>query len=223
MNSMNTEKSKKKKTVLLIEDKLASLQNVLLSIQTLLLVANKQKRKNAPQDNEDTQVFILHIVQEETHSDFEHFNRLKRILQEREASNSSVRLCYEYKPFCLDITHYPKECEKIVAPILAEIDKICKETDFSILLDAILLAGTDDRILVGHSSETVLSQAIYKHFKKNCIPYTNYGEGTRQLRTQWKKGMGDCQVFQRQQIVGHAIYKPFQDVFYKQLNIEDET
>lgn len=214
-----------KKMVLLVEDKLHPLLNILLSIQTLLFVSNKQGLKNAPQ-NKDTQIRVLHLVGNGKAGDLEHFERFKRTLEAREQDEHDVsKLDYQYQPLVWNTTGYPEDCDECAAEIAQQIQKICEGKDYSIILDAILFDSVDGNELKNpQHGGRVLSQCLFERFPEHCIPYTNYDQGTKQIRKAWAEGVHlKYEMFQRQQIVADAIYKPFRKMLYSQLRIGGDT
>lgn len=214
-----------KKLVLLVEDKLPPLLNILLSIQQILFVSNKQGLENAPKDK-DTQIKVLHLIDCEKDKDPEHFERFKRTLEAREQDESNVsKLEYQYQPLAWDTQGYPEDCERCADSIAQQIQQICEGKDYSIILDAILLEPGDEEELANPKyGGRVLSQCLFEYFRDHCIPYTNYGQGTKHIRDAWAKGVSlDYEMFQRQQIVGNAIYKPFRNKLYSQLRIGEDT
>lgn len=210
-----------KKLILLVEDNLSPLLNVLLSLQTILFVSNKQGLKNAPQ-SQDTQIKVLHLIEDNKTGDQEHFERFKRVLQTREDENGILKLDYQYQSLVWDTDAYPKDCERCADAIAQQIQQICEGKDYTIILDAILLGTVDEIELV--NGRRVLSQSLFERFRDHCIPYTNYGQGTKQIRKAWAAGVSLAyEMFQRQQIVGNAIYKPFRNRLYSQLRIGEDT
>lgn len=214
-----------KKLVLLVEDKLPPLLNILLSLQTILFISNKQRLENAPQDN-DTQIKVLHLIDCGKSEDWEHFNRFKRVLETREQDESNVsKLDYTYQPLEWNSKNYPEDCERCADTIAHQIQQICMGKDYTIILDAILFESVDENELVNPQHEgRVLSQCLFERFRDHCIPYTNYGQGTKQIRKAWAQGVNlDYEMFQRQQIVADAVYKPFRKMVYKHLHIGGDT
>lgn len=224
---MSTEKSnkEKEKMILLIEDKLSPLLNILLSVQTMLFIANKQSLPNAPKQN-NTQIQVLHLIDDDKTEDLEHFERLRRTLEEREQNENGIeKLEYRYQPLKWDASNYPEECEECATKIVDEIEKICEGKDFSIILDVILSESVDSDYLANSARKKhVLSQVLFERFRDNCIPYTNYVQGEKHIRKAWEEGVNlEYELFQRQHIVADAIYKPFRKKLYKQLRIGGET
>lgn len=208
-----------------MEDKLPPLLNILLSLQTILFVSNKQRLENAPQNN-DTQIKVLHLINDGKSEDWEHFNRFKRTLEAREQDETNVaKLEYSYQPLVWDKKNYPKNCEGCADTIAQQIQQICMGKEYTIILDAILLEPIDECELVNpQQGGRILSQCLYERFHDHCIPYTNYGQGTKQIRKAWAAGVHlDYEMFQRQQIVADAIYKPFRKMLYKHLGIGGDT
>lgn len=105
-------KKEKEKIVLLVEDKLPPLLNILLGIQTMLFIANKQGLKNAPK-RKNTQIQVLHLISGSKTGDPEHFDRFKRMLEEREQDENNVeKLEYKYQSLTWDANNYPANCEE---------------------------------------------------------------------------------------------------------------
>lgn len=214
-----------KKIIVLVEDKLFPLLTVLLSLQTILFVSNKQGLKNAPQ-NYDTQIKVLHLIDHNQTGDLEHFKRFERALQAREEDeNNILKLDYQYEALKWDTEGYPKNCKQCANSIAQHIHQMCEGKEYAIILDAILLDSVDKKELITPQYDgRVLSQYLFECFRDHCIPYTNYEQETKAIRTAWEKGV--ClkfAMFQRQQLVGNAIYKPFRDMLYKQLHIGGDT
>jgi len=96
---MSTEENKieREKIVLLIEDELPPLSSILLGVQTMLFVANKQGLSNAPK-HKNTRIQVLHLIDDDKTEDLEYFERLRRTLEEREQNENGVeKLEYRYQ------------------------------------------------------------------------------------------------------------------------------
>lgn len=218
-------KKEKEKLVLLVEDKLPPLLNILLGIQTMLFIANKQGLENAPK-HKNTCIQVLHLVSGNKTGDPEHFDRFKRMLEEREQDENNIeKLEYKYQPLTWDANNYPANCEECAQIIGDKIEQICKGKDFSIVLDVILLEPVDnDNLADPEYKGHVLSQLLFERFRDHCIPYTNYSSGSKQIRRAWLEGTrSKDEPFQRECIVADAVYKPLRKKLYEQLRIREDT
>lgn len=214
------------KVVILIEDDLNQIEDVMLSLQSILFVASKKGLPNAPQ-NGDTKICILHVLWNSDTADERRFQQFKRRLETRQSDFISEgktvvpELNYSYKPIKLDELIYPKECEQCRKTISRQIEEICNDRDYTILLDVVLNVNKDtDIVLNSEIGSVILSQKLYNAYHEHCIPYSTYDYKGIVFRKKWKAGIDPSRdVYDRRNIDDNTIYKPFQKELYQKLNI----
>lgn len=212
------------KTIILIEDDLSQVQDMLLSIQSIIFVASKMGLQNSSQDS-DTKIFVLHTLWDNQKSDNDGFDRIKRLLETRQQDLAAQgqgfipKLKYEYEPVSLDKTKYPNEMNICRDEICTKIDTIRKDSAFVIMLDLVLLKDVDQNRIT-KDGDKILSQILYEKYVENCIPYTNYDDGDFSFPNKWSSGVVPPKTpYERFVIDGNVIYKPFKDEIYKCLKI----
>lgn len=208
-----------KKVVILVEDDLFKMEDMLLSIQSILLVATKQKLSNAPA-SDDTEICLLHVLGNNEKEDLKTFGKFKSSLEDRQRELMTSELKYMYETVHIDIDAYPgnmDDCKKVVVD---KIEEIIRGREKSILLDVILVRKDDKDINHVLKGESILSQLLYNKFSGNCIPYTTYDGFEQTFRTMWSKGVGGKMPYERFCLDGNVIHKIFKQEIYGQLKID---
>ncbi|MBQ8209191.1 MAG: hypothetical protein IJZ35_01220 [Clostridia bacterium] len=213
-----------KKTIILVEDDLSQVQDILLSIQSIIFVSSKMGLTNSPQDS-DTKICVLHTLWDNQKRDTDSFDRIKRLLETRQQDLATQgqgfipKLKYEYEFVSLEKNKYPDEIDVCSDKICAKIDTIRKDSSFVIMLDLVLLKEVDQNRIT-ENGDKILSQVLYQKYVGNCIPYTNYDEGDFSFPNKWSHGVVPPKTpYERFVIDGNVIYKPFKDEIYKCLKI----
>lgn len=212
-----------KKVVILVEDELFKVEDMLLSIQSILFVAAKQNLDNAPGKN-DTEICLLHVLGNNEKEDLRTFDRYKAILEEQQrelrTSDYGCELEYTYETVHVDIDSYPPDnWEEWMKGVNDKIEEISKGRQYSIVLDVILVTNNDkdkDSILKG---DMILSQKLYQNFEKNCIPYTKYDSDGKAFRSKWADGIGGRKPYERFCLDGNVIHKDVKKEIYGHLQI----
>ena len=216
------------KIVLLIEDKLAPLEDILLNIQSILFGASKKRQIGAP-ENGDTKICLLHLLGKGIEADKAHFQRFKQILEMRQNALEDVpMLRYEYESMELpDTESYPGNANECADAVADKILAICGGKKYSIILDVILVESENkdrDALWESEAHPQILSQILYERFHDNCIPYTNYGAGEIKYRQSWEHGVTHHRPpLERNLMDGNSIYKPFRNELLHQLGIGEEA
>lgn len=214
-----------KKVIILVEDDLYKMEDMLLSIQSILFVAVKQRLLNAPRKN-DTEICLLHVLDNGEQADPKTFGRFKSILEDRQRElmtpEYGCELKYKYETVQINKELYPpknldeSECKKAICE---KIEKISQKREYSIVLDVILVNKDDkdkNNVLNG---ERILSQTLYQKYLKHCIPYTKYDTPTKEFRTKWAEAIDAELPYERFCLDGNVIHKEFKQKLYGQLKI----
>lgn len=211
-----------KKVVILVEDELYKMEDMLLSIQSILFVAAKQKLLNAPVKN-DTEICLLHVLDNDEKEDSKTFGRFKSILEDRQrtliTSEYEYEIAYKYEVVHIDTDLYPGNRDECIKIVSRKIREIIKEREYSIVLDVILVRNESKDTNQVLNDEKILSQMIYQIFPENCIPYTTYDSSGQTFRTKWMKGVGGKMPYERFCLDGNVIHKKFKQEIYSQLKI----
>ena len=213
-----------RKAIILIEDNLFKLEDMLLSIQSILFVAAKKGLYNAPY-GKDTTIYVLHIISESEEEDITTFKRFETTLKNREIDlmkpNYNCELNYRYVAAKINKETYPPANWKTVLPdICKEISKMKRQCDYAIILDVVLNEEKDKGLVL--DNKEILSHALFKKYKEHCIPYTKYEDAGQRFRENWKAQAKTGQLYERFCLDGNVIHKNFKEDIYKQLNIEIE-
>lgn len=217
------------KVVILVEDDLSRLEDLLLNIQSILFVASKKKLSNAPQE-QDTEICILHVVEEEQENYRKQFENFRRILESREQNINEnerihgLQLTYRYQTAAINQTQYPDNCKECKEIILNQIREIGNEKEYVVLLDVVLNKKKDtDIVLKNNKKKPILSQLLYGALQQQCIPYTTYTGSDSKFLEMWCKSVTPPAIaYEKEYIEGNAIYKPFRNAIYKKLNIGED-
>lgn len=207
------------KVVILVEDDLFKMEDMLLSIQSILFVAAKQGLSNAP-GNDDTEICLLHVIGNNEKGDPKTFGRFKSILEDRQRELMTLELKYTYETVCIDIDAYPGnayDCKEIIGD---KIKEIIGGREYSILLDVILVRKDDKDINHVLQEESIVSQLLYKLFPEHCISYTTYDGAEQTFRKMWAKGAESELPYERFCLDGNVIHKGFKEKIYGQLKID---
>lgn len=205
------------KVVILVEDDLFKMEDMLLSIQSILFVAAKQSFSNAPQEN-DTEICLLHVLDNDEKEDSKTFERFKSILESRQREYD-CKLKYKYETVYIDKKMYPvnkDKCEKILGN---KIREIAQKRSYSIVLDVILVRNESKEINRVLNKEEILSHSLYKLFPNHCIPYTTYDSTGQTFRVKWADMIESELPYERFRLDGNVIHKGFKQKLYGQLKI----
>ncbi len=212
----------KQKSVILVENDLFKLEDMLLSIQSILFVATKQKLSNAP-GAKDTTICVLHLLDNNEKEDHKTFGRFKSILEDRQRElMTSVYECeinYLYETVHIDRELYPPQnWDEGMQNICNKIKEISNNCDYSIVLD-VILDDEKDPILV-LDGKKILSQFLWEKFSGHCIPYTTYDRSGQKFRKEWASGVKTQKLpYERFRLDGNVIEKNFKQEIYGHLNI----
>lgn len=205
------------KVVILVEDDLFKMEDMLLSIQSILFVAEKQNLSNAPK-NGNTEICLLHVLDKDEKADSKIFEKFKAILEERQREYE-CELKYEYEIVKIDKNLYSKnkiECAKILCE---KIEQKVQKREYSIVLDVILVKNESKDIDQVLKEEKILSHLLYEKFSENCIPYTTYDNSGQTFRVKWAEIINSELPYERFRLDGNVIHKGFKQKLYGQLKI----
>ena len=212
------------KTIILIEDDLSQVQDMLLSIQSIVFISSKMGLVNSPQ-NFDTKICVLHTIWDDQKPDSDGFDRIKRILETRQQDLAAQdqgfipKLVYEYDYISLDKSIYSDNMELCKDEICKKVNIIRNDSNYVLMLDLVLLKGVDQN-QVTKEDKKILSQLLYQEYIDNCIPYTNYDDGDFSFPKKWSEGVPTKKIpYERFVIDGNVIYNPFKNEIYKCLKI----
>lgn len=214
----------KRKAVILVENDLFKLEDMLLSIQSILFVAAKQRLSNAPGAG-DTTISVLHLLDKNEKEDFKTFDEFKTTLETRQrelmTSDYECKLNYSYEAVHIDRESYPpQDWNKGMEDVCRKLEEICNECDYSIVLDVILDDDKDPNLVL--EGKMILSQFLWKKFSAHCIPYTKYDRSGQKFRKMWAKGIdADKLPYERFRLDGNVIEKNFKREIYGHLKIEE--
>ncbi len=212
-----------KKVVVFVEDDLYKMKSMLLSIQSILFVAAKQKLSDAL-GNGDTEVCVLHVLENNEEEGQKIFEGFKATLEEKQRemvnTGTDFKLDYSYKTVHINKRGYPENKEDCFNIISEKIKEITVGRDYSIVLDVILIRPEEKEIkLILDGNQKNLSQSLYLAFSENCIPYTRYDDELQTFREEWSKGAEGRKPFERFCLDGNVIHKKFMKEIYGQLKI----
>lgn len=209
-----------KKAVILVENDLFKLEDMLLSIQSILFVAARQNLSNAPGKG-DTTICVLHLLGSDEDADAKTFGRLASILEarQRELMTSECELDYKYETVHIDRESYPpKDWDEGMEIVCEKISEISRECDYSIVLDMILDNKKDPNIILNKGK--ILSQFLYQKYSGHCVPYTTYANSEQKYRTAWADGVEPEKVpYERFCLDGNSIRKDVKSEIYGHLKI----
>lgn len=214
----------KKKSVILVENDLFKLEDMLLSIQSILFVATKQRLSNAPGAG-DTTISVLHLLGNNEEEDSKTFDGFKTILETRQrelmTSDYGCELNYSYKAVHIDRESYPPQnWDEGMEEVCRKLEEISNECDYSIVLDVILDDDKDPNLVL--EGEKILSQFLWEKFSDHCIPYTKYDRSGQEFRKKWAEGIKtDKLPYERFRLDGNVIEKNFKREIYGHLKIGD--
>lgn len=211
-----------KKVVILVENDLFKLEDMLLSIQSILFVATKQKLSNAP-GKDDTTICVLHLLGNDEKAEPKTFGRFESILEDRQrelmAFDYECELQYRYETASIDRESYPPgNWDEGVQIVCEKIEEISQECDYVIVLDVILDDDKDPNFVL--NGEQILSQFLYTKYSGHCIPYTTYTSSEQKCREKWAERVNAKQLpYERYCLDGNVIHKGFKQEIYGCLKI----
>ncbi len=214
----------KKKSVILVENDLFKLEDMLLSIQSILFVAAKQRLSNAPGTG-DTTISVLHLLGINEKEDSKTFDGYKATLETHQRklmiSDYGCELNYSYKAVHIDREKYPPcDWDEGMKGVCHIIEEISNECDYSIVLDVILDDEKDPSLVL--DGKMILSQFLWQKYFNHCIPYTTYDRSGQKFRKKWAEGIAtDKLPYERFRLDGNVIEKNFKREIYGHLKIGD--
>ncbi|MCM1191636.1 MAG: hypothetical protein NC123_01860 [Butyrivibrio sp.] len=216
-------KEEKKKVVILVENDLFQLEDMLLSIQSILFVATKQKLLNAPKED-DTAICVLHLLGKDEKAEPKTFGRFESILEDRQRelmdSDYGCKLNYRYETARIDRESYPPEdWDEGMKDVCTKIEEISQGCSYTIVLDVILEDDKDPSLVLDGGE--ILSHFLYRKYSGHCIPYTKYDPSGQKFRKKWAERVdGKKAPYERYCLDGNVIHKNFKQEIYKCLEIE---
>lgn len=211
-----------KKVVILVENDLFKLEDMLLSIQSILFVATKQKLPNAP-GKDDTTICVLHLLGNDEKAEPKTFGRFESILEDRQrelmAFDYECKLQYRYETVSINREFYPPgNWDEGVQIVCEKIEEISQECDYTIVLDVILDDDKDPNLVL--NGEQILSQFLYMKYSGHCIPYTTYIRSEQKCREKWAERVNAKKLpYERFRLDGNVIHKEFKQEIYGCLKI----
>lgn len=206
-----------KKVIILVEDDLSKVEDMLLSIQSILYVATKQELSNAPFEG-DTEIFLLHVPDNLDKEGFKIFGKFKSALEDQQRKYE-FELEYKYEAVHIDKNLYAKNINECTKKLSDKIEEITQEREYSIVLDLILVRDESKDVNQILKGEKNLSQLLYEKFREHCIPYTTYDHDSQTFRVKWAEMVGCEKVYERRCLDGNVIHKEFKKTLCEQLKI----